>query len=422
MRAPQNKKRGTLYEQKGVALIIVAGLLVMFMSLAALSVDMSHLYAVRNELQNAADAGALAGARRLFLPDGTGINVDANQVAYEAAVANKSDNVAVEVNDHSSNKGDIQRGHWSFTAQTFTPSNNIIIPDLWDVTSAELDSNTTFVNAVRVRTRRESIQANSFFARILGYTGFNVGAEAVAYIGFVGRINPMELGEPIALCKQSILSSGGEYTCSNGRMMNATIDTAAWTNLTQPCQTAGPPTVNPLICNEPGANARQLELGGLMGTTNGTDTSIYQNIWNCWRSRPFLDTDGNGIPDQPWPLTLPVIDCCPPEDPNCNPQIGNCMPLVGAVNVNVLWITEWGEDQVTFPRKMEDWSCPPGNNRQQCWDSFTEAFDIHNFDGTDPILRMKSIYLKPDCGPHDTKGNTGGQNFGILAKIPVLVN
>ena len=32
------------------------------------------------------------------------------------------------------------------------------------------------------------------------------------------------------------------------------------------------------------------------------------------------------------------------------------------------------------------------------------------------------MYYLPDCTPHEPTGTTGGENFGILAKIPVLVN
>jgi hypothetical protein len=33
----------------------------------------------------------------------------------------------------------------------------------------------------------------------------------------------------------------------------------------------------------------------------------------------------------------------------------------------------------------------------------------------------KTIYFLPDCTPHDPAGTSGGENYGILAKIPVLV-
>ena len=192
-------------DQKGVTIIIVAGLTVMFVAFIALSVDIAHLQVVRNELKNSADAGALAGARRLYFPDGTAVNTAANQVAYRAAVDNNSERVAVEVNyDPALNTGDVQREHWSFATRTFTPSNNAVPPTLWNVSSAALDADVTYANAVMVRTRKQNTQAASFFARIPGFTGFNAAAESVAYIGFAGSVTDGELDLPIALCQEAL--------------------------------------------------------------------------------------------------------------------------------------------------------------------------------------------------------------------------
>jgi Flp pilus assembly protein TadG len=63
-----------LNDQRGVTIVIVAIMIAVFIGFAALAVDISHLYVVRNELQNAADAGALAGARVLYNVGGTAVN------------------------------------------------------------------------------------------------------------------------------------------------------------------------------------------------------------------------------------------------------------------------------------------------------------------------------------------------------------
>jgi len=72
---------------------------------------------VRNELQNAADAGALAGARFLYNDEGTAVNTGANAIAWNAAKANQAlaitGAVSVDVNWPGGNAGDVQRGHWS---------------------------------------------------------------------------------------------------------------------------------------------------------------------------------------------------------------------------------------------------------------------------------------------------------------------
>jgi hypothetical protein len=33
----------------------------------------------------------------------------------------------------------------------------------------------------------------------------------------------------------------------------------------------------------------------------------------------------------------------------------------------------------------------------------------------------KATYFIPNCTPHIPDGTTGGKNFGVLARIPVLV-
>jgi len=364
---------------------------------------------VRNELQNAADAGALAGTRVLYDDNGTSVNAGANQVVMTRQKR-------TEVNSSpwkSTGRGEIPgmcRGPLELYYPYFYPNDSLLPVDLWDVTAAELDANTNFINAVKVIARRETSPATSFFARIFGRESFALNAEAVAYIGFAGTLQPFIVEQPIAICKQSITKIvGNEYTCATGRMMNATIDTAAWTNLYQPCETAKSPTVNPLICAQPGANQKELQLGQEIGTTNGQDNSIWKNIWDCWKSQLSLDTvNSDGIPDQPWKLRLPVVDCCPIDDPDCNPKIGPCTRVVGAVEVNVLWITDGnreGDSTRAMAKENSMWTCNSTWTDQQCWDgdgdpskfedSFVKQFNVYNYDGSKPFFgRNPSIFCR----------------------------
>jgi Flp pilus assembly protein TadG len=412
------KKLRKLRDQKGVTLVLVAALTVLFVAIIALSVDIAHLYAVKNELQNAADAGALAGARRLYFPDGTQINSDANQVACDAAMANNSERVAVEVNSPATNADDVQRGHWSFATHTFTRWDNTDPTELWDVTSAYLDTYPAFVNAVMVRTHRASTQADSFFARILGYAGFNVSAQAVAYIGFAGTLEPFAMDEPIAICRQTLLMTG-TWNCSIARMFNSSgmglsTETAAWTNFTQPCETATGSGNCPrgIECHF-GGNDNSVTFGIGIGTTNGVSPSMRRLMDQEW-----LPNSNNGT--TAWNIDIPVIDC--PSSP-----LGNCMMLVGAVNVDVIWIFDQGSiGNNEVPTEMHangiDWSMPLSIPMHARWNSFRQTFNLRNPDGTYAEMQQKSIYFLPNCSPHAPKGNTAGENFGILAKIPVLVN
>jgi hypothetical protein len=152
-----------------------------------------------------------------------------------------------------------------------------------------------------------------------------------------------------------------------------------------------------------------------MDTNGGDIQSAFADLITCWD----LNTD----PDrqEPWNMTLPVVDC-----PSNN--MGVCAELRGAVNVNVLWITEAGEDPHydNAPTQMNNvpgyssWASTDPNGSVR-WNSFAQNFNLQNVDGSLAPYAKKSIYFLPDCTPHEPGGRSGGHNFGVLAEIPVLV-
>jgi Flp pilus assembly protein TadG len=212
-------------DEGGAIAVIAAITLPIFIGFAALAIDLSHMYVVRNELQNAADSGALAGARVLYDDNGTSVNETANQTAFDAAVANRGQNMPVEVNWQGGNEGDVQRGHWSFATRTFTPNASLVPVELAGVPTEQLDANVDFINAVRVKTRREANPVTLFFARIFGKETAKLTAEAVAYRGFVGGLLPFEADLPIVICRESLKAPGASkddpVTCNIGRMINS---------------------------------------------------------------------------------------------------------------------------------------------------------------------------------------------------------
>jgi len=416
----KNLMPSILRNQRGAVAVIIGISIFMLVGFGALAVDIGHLHVARNELQNAADAGALAGARVLYNDDGTAVNVGANQKAYDAATANKSERTAVEVNWVSGNDGDVQRGHWSFglagLERGFYPNASTTPVDLWNVSTADLDADPNFINAVRVVTRRttQGTPVASFFAGIFGHENFELSAEAVGYIGFAGTLLAHDVDQPIAICSDSILDISGEYSCNIGRMINSGVDTTTnetggWTSFNQddPC-TGGTNAqeVKSLVCGS--GNPELITLGEPIATSGGDIQSAFNDLIQCWESETGKI--------QPWELTLPVIDC---GDAN---NVGTCEVVVGAVILNIVWITEAGEDPEynNAPTQMGEWSNndPDGAAR---WNDFVSHFNLLNADGTPAPYAKKSIYFLPDCAPHEPKGISGGENFGILAKIPVLV-
>jgi type II secretory pathway pseudopilin PulG len=442
-------------DQRGISVILVAMLLTVLVGFVAFAIDIGYTYVARNQVQNAADAGALAGARFLIKTDGTinGLNdavtgPSANQIAYNTATSNTSTGNPVTVNWTVDTNGlEVQRGHWSFATSTFTPNANLTQTSNIFLPGPALDLDPNFINAVKVVTHNAQIP--SFFGRIFGWSNYQTSADAVAYLGFGSRFAPGDFDQPIAICSRSIgddnnngmiddpdPSMSGEdgeetLTCNIGRMLNSsgdpqTSNTAGWTNFSQPCATANPPSVNPLICS--GGNDVEVNSGS-MGTTGGVDQSILTPMRNCWLSKAPDELDAlgapgsDGKPDKPWSMTLPVILCT-------GNNVANCSEIVGAVNVNVVWITEGGTGQVTAPNNMVaqndageliSWQRVTGQTDEQAWPSFATAFNLLNQDGSAAPLDNKSIYFMPSCSWSNPVGTTGGNFFGVMAEVPVLV-
>lgn len=144
----------TLRDEDGSVAIITA-LIVVFIILgtAALAIDIGRQTTAKNELQNALDASALAGAIEL----GQNGSANVKDKAKEAAINNAIDN-----NSLSLDNNDIYIGNWDE-------------PDFYN--------NTNPHNAVKVRVDGHSI--DSFFASTLNFSQ-KVSAEATAVIGTLG--------------------------------------------------------------------------------------------------------------------------------------------------------------------------------------------------------------------------------------------
>jgi Flp pilus assembly protein TadG len=416
---PKFPKLSFLSNNNGAVAIIVALTMIVFLGVGALAVDIGHLSIVRNELQNAADAGALAGALDLYNDEGTSVNVGANQTAYDTAIANTTDGTAVYVNWTGENTGEVQRGHWSFSTHTFTAHGNEDAVPLWDYTEDELDVMPEFINAVRVVARTQQSGAASFFARIFGHDSFQVSAEAVAYRGYAGTFAPGDFDQPVAICHEA-LWYGGKLNCNVGRMINSggnlsTHGSGGWTNFEQPCSgAANTPSITDAICG--GGNEDPIDANYPMTATGGEVTPAIRDIRDCFMNRSDAD--------QPWEVTLPVIEC-----PGNN--VGNCENITGAITLKIVWISDNNDKIEDAPTDMGDWDAAAIDpalmtNHEARWDSFVGHFGLNDVDDSGALVpapfRTSSIYFLPLCEFSGPQGGPGGNNYGVLARIPVLVD
>lgn len=440
----------TLKDQKGVSAIVVAISLSVLIGFAALAIDLGYNHVVKNEVQNATDAGALAGANDLFLPDGS-INTDANSTAYNAATANLSGGNAVEINWTSGeNNTDIQRGHWTFgtfgNPGVFTENSNTTQVGLF-IPSHDYNADTNFINAVRVVGHNTQIP--SFFGKIFGYSNYQRTADAVAIRTGAGYFEPGDFDFPIAICIEAITGPDG-ITCNIGRMLNSgsnadTHNTGGWTNFTQPCVTANPSNI-PTTCGEGNTNvADNLYVNEGMGTVGGVQQSVLEDIRDCFFDANSTnqnvdengdpsgdpvprDVDGDGNVDRPLYAILPVISC-----PGNN--ISNCAVLLTGIQVEIVWISEGGTGQLTVPTKMyynsfppdvgndDFWVAPSSSTDEQIWTDFATHFSLKNSDDESAPLQKKAVYFKPNCieSPPATGRGGSGNWTGIFSETAVIV-
>ena len=98
--------------QKGAVSVLVALTLPLLLGVGALAVDLAYLHVVRNELQNDADAAALAGARKLYKQGASGLNwLAAEASATKAIGLNRAAG-------HELVDGDVATGYWDTTQNT----------------------------------------------------------------------------------------------------------------------------------------------------------------------------------------------------------------------------------------------------------------------------------------------------------------
>lgn len=195
---PSQPSRHTLLgSPRGAVAVLVAVLLVVLIGFVALAVDVGYLYVTRNELQNTADAAALAAARKLssYYQNMTfeqqqiyDCSSDASYpcepivaTAQAVGLENQAGNAAVAIA-----AADVEFGRWNpattpkFTAGTLRP------------------------NAVRVTARRDGAingPVATLLAGVVGVDTLAVNAQAVAGLSGQSNADPGDLELPVGISR-----------------------------------------------------------------------------------------------------------------------------------------------------------------------------------------------------------------------------
>jgi Flp pilus assembly protein TadG len=406
-----NKKtRPRLKEEKGVTALLTAILIVMLLGFAALAIDIGHGMVTKNELQNIADAAALAATRQL----GTiyqGMTYE-EQLAYvvgsgdETQIKNAAINVASQnraggMNNIVIRAEDILIGTWSPWAETNSQP-----------------------NAVRVTARRDSLengQITTFFARIFGITGRDVSAMATAAMTGQSTADPGELELPVGISRYFFdTKTCGDHVAFSPS--NSPESCAGWTSWNYNSNDA---TLRKILAENP--------------QFPSPDTLAYQSLFNFTGGRlsqptfdalltlfqikgydiningdPILDANGN-----------PVTNAGAAGVPLCqNNSLTDCSVPCDAAHTTRLYYPNGTE------RNLHEWptSVPVyenGDGTADCSNPNQEKLivgfarlkmdDVCN--APDKIIRgiVECSYVEPT----DNRG--GGGNFGVLGPIPGLV-
>lgn len=313
-------------DQRGSVAVTSAVILALILAVAGLVVDLGRLYVIKAELQNAADAGALAGANALFNPEFQARSVPlpkpfqapimpasfrprlafdyypglgargqlpllyaameeplevvtycdmARAAARAAVMLNKAGGQPLTLPDEDVSLGvyamNNELGKWTFTPGTC--SNN--------------------TNAVKVITRRTSQvngAVNLIFASLLGKRTAELSAESVAMLGWVKGIGPGRGTFPLAL--------GDKYVPDPGQRMLVTFspntsDTGGWHTFFDTSASAN--DLKKLVNGT--KPSPEIKCGDWINLTNGVDTSVLQEMY-----QEFYNKRGGD-----WTIILPVI-------------------------------------------------------------------------------------------------------------------
>lgn len=182
-------ENNSMRKQRGTALVFVVLTLITIFSFAALAIDVGYLFVVRNQLQNAADAAALAGANYLYgdLYKTSSVScVQSNVIFPNWSCAEANTTSAIQLNKATNTTltdGQVASGYWNVTGNPTGLQSQSITPG------------TNNLPAVKVTIGKSNGQNGggiaTFFAGILGINTLNASATAVA----VAASSPSCIGE-----------------------------------------------------------------------------------------------------------------------------------------------------------------------------------------------------------------------------------
>lgn len=291
-------------DTRGAVAVTVAIMLVVLLSFGALALDISNAMIAKNELQNVADASALAGARQLgviyaALPVGTPYTTYtlSNSSAVigavtDVALANQARQVAIVIN-----AADIVIGVWNSAPRTLTPGN-------------------VGATGVEVTARRDA-GANgpvaTWLAGVMGINSMSVVATATAALTGTGTLLPGEANAPFGF--DQLFFTDPAFCNRPIRFSPTTTSCAGWHTFTQGANantvrqildglTSNPPPPTPPTYITPQITAGQTSLEYIGGEV----ASAFPDLVELFNAKKVPDPNAPAPYTQCWNVTVPVYD------------------------------------------------------------------------------------------------------------------
>ncbi len=270
-----------LHGQRGAVAILFALCLIVLLGFAALAVDLARINMIKVELQNAADAAAIGGARSLS--DASLIATDqpynwtaARQMANQVATANYA-------NGNKITQVTIDDGYWNILTQSFV---QISYPYAGSPIAGS-------VPAIRATITIASGQNNGplqlFFAPILGIAQSDVQASAIAVIAPPGSgtgLFPMAINSAMfnlywdsGTNKPKLdPSTGKPYVIDIVSIYGADDDITSgeWTSLLHDSNNV--PTIRTLLDNVNTSNGDNVKVGDSIWIQSGAKATLFDSV------------------------------------------------------------------------------------------------------------------------------------------------
>jgi len=335
--------------QRGVTAVVVAIVIAVLMGFVALAVDIGYVAATKNELQNAADAAALAGAWLLGQIYSDMAYED--QQSYDCKTASPSnDCAAIKLQAKGvvgGIVGDPLKNRVAGKVDMVINDADISIFDMADPAVAgnikygdkgpiiEPDI-TTHPDAVRVRVHRESGGVNgpitTFFARIFGINTVDVKADATAALTGMSISEPGEVELPVGL---SIDRFDGEDWCGDIIKFAPTTDPDACSGWTQ--FDDHQPTPKPVADILDGNIQSPIILGGetWFDFKGGVVANLFDNMLSAYQRDHTDDMDTPDDPNDDYKKAYNVAYLFKIGDSPLNPALdGDGFPVTLPLNDN----------------------------------------------------------------------------------------